>query len=318
MSITGAGAEAGAPEAPPLILLIDDQESSIRAMESVLEQAGYAVLKTYNGRQGLERAASLRPDAVLLRIELPDMSGAEACRRLRADPRTGGLTPIIVTGAIPENRGQWLDAVIAGASDFIGVPPDVYELLAKLRTWIGAKRGAERAGAFGLLDSVTGVYNERGLIQRAQELMAEAKRYERPLACVVFELQDAAGNGFADTAGRIDTSLLKRTCDILGSTLRTSDALGRLSAVQFAVLAPATDAAGALRLARRALAAMDRAVGWKGVDMHAGCFGVADLAAVAVQPAELVARAAAALRNADLSDPAEPRVHSDPGDQPST
>jgi diguanylate cyclase (GGDEF)-like protein len=282
---------------PPLILIVDDQEWSARALETILTAEGYGVTRATSGAEALTRAAAERPDGVLIDIGLPDMSGLEVCRRLIEHPAIGPTTPIIATTADGATRSRRLEAYRAGAWDFLPLPPDARELLAKLQNWIAARREYNRARDEGMLDAASGLYNTRGLRQRAAELIAEALRYDKPLACVVITVERAAPTGPAAEAGDM---LVARAGEALRSTLRTYDAVGRITADQFAVLAPSTDPSGAQRLAQRAIETIDSAIrsepSFRAATVEAGLFAVPNLRSAKVAPADLFARAASAVR----------------------
>jgi PleD family two-component response regulator len=287
----------------PIILIIDDEEWSALALESMLVPAGYQVVHARSGIEGLERAFELKPDAILLDVDLPDLSGLDVCRQLSAHPGIGPATPLIVTTADPASRRRRLDALQAGAWDFVAMPPNMEELLARLSTWIRARRAAEFAREEGFLDPVTGVYNGRGLLQRMAELAAEASRYERPLACAVFTVTTSRDG--------VEAAVLCQVRDALAATVRSCDAIGRLASNQFAVLAPATDQQGALRLAQRAIESLDGARQVDGAALvpervQAGYFGVDNFRVAAVTAPEMLARATLALQTAG---PLDLRIH---------
>jgi PleD family two-component response regulator len=285
-------AEPAVDGRPPLILIVEDQEWSALALESILAPAGYAVLRAYSGRQGMERALSARPDALLVDIGLPDVSGFDVCRTLASDPRIGPATPIILTTADAATRPRRMEALRAGAWEFIPLPPDSGELMAKLATWIRVRREVDRVKDAGLVDGATGLYNATGLLKRASELAAEASRFQKPLACVVFTLEIGADPALVEHG---EAALLSRIRDALQATLRTSDAIGHLGGGKFAVLAPATDQTGARGLAERALKAFgrDSAINLLPVQMQAGYFGVGNALESALDAADLLSRAAA-------------------------
>lgn len=291
---------------PPLVLIVNHQEWSARAVDAFLAPAGFAVLRAYTASSGLARAVAGRPDVVMVAERLPDMSGGELCLQLAADPRVGAATPILLVMEQECTRDARIAALEAGAWDVVSLPIDASELLAKLNTWIRAKREIERARNAGLLDELTGLYNTRGLLHRADELAAEAARYHKPLACVVFTLSGTP-RADADLEADIDPIVLSAVRDALRATVRSCDALGRLTGDKFAVLAPATDAAGALRLAQRALENLDarlRSGELAPLRVQAGYFGVADFHAANVEPPELLARAVIATTH----DPTEARI----------
>jgi two-component system phosphate regulon response regulator PhoB len=70
----------------PVVLIVDDQEWSTRALESVLTPAGYEVGRAYTHARGLDRARAEPPDLMFINLNLPDGTGVSLCRALREDP----------------------------------------------------------------------------------------------------------------------------------------------------------------------------------------------------------------------------------------
>ena len=274
---------------PPLILVANDQEWSARSLESILAPNGYAVLRAYTGQQALERARSARPDLVILDAQMPDLHGFEVCRQLRNDPRFSATTPILITTAGPSGRAQRLEAYKAGAWEFLGQPLDGESLLLKLSTFLASKLEADRLREESLLDQLTGLYNMRGLSRRAREIGAEVFRRHQSLACVVFA---PTGEGTVD-----------QVAERIGRTLRaqgrSSDAIGRVGDGEFAVIAPDTESAGAVRLFERLerLLETENGNGAGGrLPLKAGYCAVTDFATSPVDAVELLLRATSALR----------------------
>lgn len=291
--------EADARQAP-LILIANDQEWSVRSLESILGPNGYEVLRAYTGRQAIERARRSRPDVLILDAEMPDIHGFEVCRTLREDPRFGAATPVIITTAGPSGRTQRLDAYRAGAWEFLGQPLDAEALLLKLHTYVAAKRETDRVRDEALLDALTGLYNRRGLTRRAREIATEAFRRRHALACLV--LATEAEGADEATADR----LLAGVGETLRRAGRVSDAIGRLGPREFGVIAPATDAEGAMRMAERIGAALQATRvpldgGDAPVRVRAGYTAVPDYHEADVDPLEMLLRATTALRAAEPS-----------------
>jgi len=225
----------------PLVLLAGDGQDSTRWLKNLLEGAGYAVLQERSAHHALERARSTDPDVLLVDQVLPDMAGVELCRALRSDPRVSSSTPILLSLQDPATRAERLAALRAGAWECIAPPHDADEILLKIGAYVHAKLDADRARAEGLLDSATRLYNRQGLARRARELGAQAYRDHGALACVVLAFDaDVPVVGASQ-----DTPTLARRVQALTSAARLSDAIGRLSSTEFAVIAPGTDAAGA-------------------------------------------------------------------------
>src|SRR3546814_13064591 len=82
------------------LLIVDDNAPTRYAMRRVLERHGYQVLEAGTGSEGLELVANAAPDALILDVNLPDMSGFDIARQIRADANTA-LLPLIHVSAAP-------------------------------------------------------------------------------------------------------------------------------------------------------------------------------------------------------------------------
>ena len=110
------------------VLVVDDEPQILRALETTLRGAGYEVETAPDGETALTRAAARPPEAVILDLVLPDRSGIEVCRELR----TWLEAPVIVLSAVGEERDK-VEALDAGADDYVTKPFGIDELLARLR-----------------------------------------------------------------------------------------------------------------------------------------------------------------------------------------
>jgi two-component system KDP operon response regulator KdpE len=110
------------------VLVIDDEPQIRRALRRALEAQGYQVADAEDGEDGLARAAAGDPDLVVLDLGLPDLDGTEVIRRLRA----WSQVPVIVL-SVREGRADKIEALDAGADDYVTKPFDVEELLARMR-----------------------------------------------------------------------------------------------------------------------------------------------------------------------------------------
>lgn len=234
--------EAAIPPANdfPLILIANDQEWTARAIESILTANGFRVSRAFTAQETLALANAADPDVVILDQQLPDFSGVEVCRRLRADARFGTALPILITTAGPSGRQQRLSAYEAGAWEFYGQPLDAEALLHKLRVYSASYREVRRLRHETMIDQPSGLYSRAGLARRATELLGEARRNGRAVACVAWSFEGSAVADRSDQAGAM-----------LRVQGRVADAFGRLGSREFAVVAPGTDAQGAEHLAER-------------------------------------------------------------------
>jgi two-component system KDP operon response regulator KdpE len=116
------------PETKPSILVVDDEPQIRRLLRFGLEGAGYAVREMDTGKSGLTDAATHPPDAVILDLGLPDMSGVEVVRQLR---EWSGVPVMVLTVRTAES--DKVAALDAGADDYVTKPFGTAELTARLR-----------------------------------------------------------------------------------------------------------------------------------------------------------------------------------------
>ncbi|MET8765938.1 response regulator [Streptomyces sp. NPDC004658] len=128
----------GSPQTPTRVLVVDDEPQIVRALVINLKARKYEVDAAADGRTALELAASRHPDVVVLDLGLPDMDGVEVIRGLRGWTRV----PILVLSA-RHSSDEKVEALDAGADDYVTKPFGMDELLARLRA---AVRRAEPAG----------------------------------------------------------------------------------------------------------------------------------------------------------------------------
>jgi len=113
-----------------MVLIVDDEYIGRETLQSVLEGEGYDLEMAENGLQAIEKAKELLPDVILLDVMMPGMTGFEVCQHIRNDPQIAEI-PIIILTAL-DDRESLLNALKAGADDFISKPFDRYELRARL------------------------------------------------------------------------------------------------------------------------------------------------------------------------------------------
>jgi two-component system, OmpR family, KDP operon response regulator KdpE len=110
------------------ILVIDDEPQIRRIMRTTLITAGYEVDDTKTAEEGLEKVREFRPDLVLLDINMPGMGGLAAWREIRADPNVA-----IIMLTVHNTEAAKVEALDAGADDFVTKPFSTPELLARIR-----------------------------------------------------------------------------------------------------------------------------------------------------------------------------------------
>jgi len=121
----------------PRVLVVDDQPPNIRLLEAILTPRGYDVRTASSGEEALEVIAATDIDLVLLDIVMPGMDGYEVCRTIREDTDTAYLPVVMVTASGDEQKVQALEA---GADDFLSKPINQNELLARVASLARIKR----------------------------------------------------------------------------------------------------------------------------------------------------------------------------------
>jgi len=139
--VTGSeGPPRPAPEGPDrVVLVVDDETEVMRFLRVTLDAQGYRVIEAGTGRQALVEAATRSPDIILLDLGLPDIDGVEVARRVRE----WSAVPIIVLSARGQERDK-VEALDAGADDYLTKPFGVGELMARMRVSL---RHAARLGS---------------------------------------------------------------------------------------------------------------------------------------------------------------------------
>jgi PAS domain S-box-containing protein len=127
--LSGGPVREGA--SPPLILLVDDNDTSITVMSDYLRSHGYQVVIARDGLEAIEQARFHRPALILMDIQMPVMDGMEAIRQIRAIPDLPAIPIIVLTSlAMPGDRERCLTT---GASDYVSKPVSLQKLIQMVR-----------------------------------------------------------------------------------------------------------------------------------------------------------------------------------------
>ena len=109
-----------------LPLIAEDHETNFTVTRDYLENNGYQVFLAHDGREVLTKVEEVFPDIILMDIQMPNLNGFDATRRLRADPRFAALPIIALTAfAMPGDRERCLEA---GMNEYLSKPVKLQEL----------------------------------------------------------------------------------------------------------------------------------------------------------------------------------------------
>src|SRR5690349_3188815 len=254
-----------APAAPPIVLLVLGKEQWVA---HALRGNRFALVQIHTATLARELARDLRPDAIIVESELPDMSGLDACRLLRSDLDVGSCVPILMAG------------------------PDKPTPEAHIR----AKRSIDTALAENALDPAAALRGRAVLARRARELGGLMARKHGALACVVLAT-DAASTD-PTLASRLARGL--RISDVVGLLSATGIAVLAPGTDHQGAAILARRLAGIL-----SVETADRAALVPGSTLRVGYDAVANLKYSPIDPVDLLVRADAAVQ-AGVSEPGTP------------
>ena len=114
------------------IVNVDDYDSSREATSELLRHQGFTVFDAATGGEGLRLVAELKPHLVLLDVKLPDISGHEVCRRLKADRSTAPI-PVLQISASYTTSPDRVRGLDSGADAYLAKPVEPDELVATVK-----------------------------------------------------------------------------------------------------------------------------------------------------------------------------------------
>jgi len=206
------------PMAQPRILIIEDERGLTQSLSWYFNREGYETHVAHDGQEGLRKAQTMLPDAVLLDIMLPGMNGLDVCRELRAGEKTRDI-PIIMITAKSEETDQVVGYSL-GADDYVAKPFSNKILLHKVKALL---RRVEGPGEPGDVSEHQGVKIDR--VRHRATVNGEALDLTptefRLLECLVRQPGRAfSRHQLMDTAIGEGSIVLERTIDVHIKTLR--------------------------------------------------------------------------------------------------
>jgi diguanylate cyclase (GGDEF)-like protein len=260
------------------VLVVDDDPTVCLLLQKLLTGAGHRVTVARNGREGLVQALQSQPQLIITDLLMPQQDGLQLIRSLRQSDLGRSIYIIVLT--ILDDDDKLAEAFDLGADDYITKPVDAKLLRARLKASmriIGEQQvlrheqeelrrcllevsiANQRAQEASLTDVLTGLYNRRYAMQRLVQEWAEAERGKRPLSVLALDIDHF--KAVNDNHGHdVGDAVLRQFSDILRSLARVADVVCRFGGEEFLIIAPDTPADGALRLAERVRAAVQRKV----------------------------------------------------------
>ncbi len=230
------------------ILAIDDSPDIHQLLRVRLKHLDVQLDSALNGIEAMQKIESEHPDLILLDVCMPDVSGFELCKSIKARPDSSNIPIIFLTGA--SEVKQKVMGFEVGAVDYIEKPFEPEELTARVRAALRSKRYFDMLAQRAMLDGLTGLWNRTHFDQRLLEEVAGSQRYDRPLSLVMLDvdrfksINDSYGHPFGD-------EVLQSVGDVMIKNARTSDSACRYGGEEFTIILRETDVEGAVVFAER-------------------------------------------------------------------
>ena len=231
----------------PKVLIADDDPLCVEALLILLGTEPLELQPAYSGQQALQKTATWHPDLVLLDIGLPDQSGYDVCRRIKADPETRDTTIIFLTGR--SDSHDEAHGLELGAVDYITKPVNLPILKARLRVHLELKRKTRLLETQAMLDCLTQIPNRRFFDDLLEKEWSRCSRFGHTLAVMMIDIDYF--KQYNDFYGHIQgDACLQQVAQLLEQGLkRSTDLLARYGGEEFVVILPQSDSAEVLMVA---------------------------------------------------------------------
>lgn len=243
------------------VCVADDDEEGASVLCEGLGMNGYSVFSVQTGAEALEACSKGDIDLILLDVCFPDINGYEVCKRLKESTVTRDTTVIFVS--VKGSEEDILTGYQLGAADYITKPYNLPMVMVRVDAAMRSKSMHERLRNEGDIivdsaytDHLTGLRNGRYLLERLQEEVEEAHRYDYPVSCVVFDVDDIHAVD-ADLGPVSMDDLLAELGMALRNYSRTYDVLARYDGTVFAAVLPHTPIEQAVGYATKILREVD-------------------------------------------------------------
>ncbi|MCX8119090.1 MAG: diguanylate cyclase [Desulfobacterota bacterium] len=236
------------------VLIVDDSPDTLEIIQKLLRYEGYEVLTAATGEEGVRRAAEENPEVILMDINLPDIDGVEALRKIK---HQNPIQCVIMLTAYA-TLDNAIQALKEGASDFVKKPFEnehlihiVNQTLEKYRTLKEKERLEEEVRRLSITDDLTGLYNHRHFFKTLESEIVRSARQKTSLSLLMFDLDNF--KRYNDLRGHLEgDKVLKKIGEIVRHSIRSNvDSGYRYGGDEFAVLLIGATRDQALQIAER-------------------------------------------------------------------
>jgi diguanylate cyclase (GGDEF)-like protein len=221
------------------ILIIDDIPDTVDIVQKLFESEGHEVYTAFTGEEGIRKANQIKPDVILLDINLPGIDGNMALRKIKRENPDQSVV-MLTAYATVENA---IRALKEGASDFVKKPFEMDHLVhivkrcfEKCRILREKQHLEEEVRRLSITDDLTGLFNHRHFYKKLEEETIRAQRQNIPLSLMMFDVDNF--KKYNDTHGHIEgDKVLEKIGKIVGQCIRQKvDSGYRYGGDEFAVI----------------------------------------------------------------------------------
>ena len=254
------------------VLVVDDAPDTLEIIQTLLRCEGYDVITASTGEEGVQKAEEEKPEVILMDINLPDIDGNEALRRIRQiNPHQ--CVVMLTAFATTENAIQ---ALKEGASDFLKKPFEnehlihmVNQTLEKSHALKEKEKLEEEIRRLSITDDLTGLYNHRHFFKTLESELARLNRQKTSLSLLMLDLDNF--KRYNDLYGHVEGDrVLRKIGEIINHSIRNNvDSGYRYGGDEFAALLIGTFLDQALGIAERIRSSIEEA-GFQNITVSIG------------------------------------------------
>ena len=245
----------------PTILIADDNQGLVRLLGDILTEAGYHVHAVSSADDTLAVLPKIKPDLILLDVDMIGGSAFNACRSIKQDPHTSDIPVLFVTSR--RNQRDIITAFRAGGQDYVNKPYTPAELLARIQTHLALRKTQKELKAsearyreLSIRDDLTDFYNTRYLYQTLQGQLDMHRN--RALSVIFMDIDDF--KFVVDTYGHLNGSrIIAELADVVRSVLPDGCYGVSYGGDEFVIVLAGHDGEQGLQVAERIRAAIEQA-----------------------------------------------------------
>ncbi len=228
------------------ILIVEDDKNTLEILKEALDDAGYLTAVAHTGAEAMSAMTVFKPHLVITDHNMPDMTGLEMLKRLRA--KENYVTVIFISA---RSDGEFVaKALQLGADDYIRKPFMMNELLARIDVSLRNNELHRELFVANIKlqemvekDYLTGLYNMRSMYERIDYEIKRARRFKRNLSCIMVDM-DHFKRVNDDHDHLFGSFVLKEVGRLISENLREIDFAARYGGDEFLVVITETDEEG--------------------------------------------------------------------------